>query len=118
MLAADFDYDLPPELIAQHPLPERDASRLMVIDRLKKQIEHRSFRDILDYLSTGDVLVLNNSKVIPARLRASNPKSGGRFEILLLEEVATNRWWTMLRPGKRARTGTTLVLTNRECSPT
>jgi S-adenosylmethionine:tRNA ribosyltransferase-isomerase len=107
---ADFNFDLPPELIAQAPAPNRDASRLLVLHRDSERIEHRSFRDILEFLRAGDVLVFNNSRVIPARLRAANPKTGGQFEILLLEENSTNDWWTMMRPGKRARVGSEIVL--------
>jgi len=106
MRAADFDFDLPSELIAQAPAAFRDQSRLLVLDRLSGRMAHRTFRDLLEYLHCGDVLVLNNSRVIPARLRGINAQSGGQFEVLLLEEVAINDWWVMLRPGKRARVGT------------
>jgi len=105
---ADFDYSLPPELIAQAPAPQRDTSRLLVLHRPEANVEHRSFRDILDYLKSGDVLVLNNSKVIAARLRGNNAHTGGSFEILLLERTEGTTWWAMMRPGKRARVGTTL----------
>ena len=107
---ADFDFDLPPELIAQTPAPQRDQSRLLVLHRASGQIEHRQFRDLLQYLRPGDVLVLNNSRVLPARLRGVNLRTGGQFELLLLEENATNDWWVMLRPGKRARVGTQIAL--------
>lgn len=107
---ADFDYDLPPELIAQNPTPRRDQSRLMVLHRASGEFEHRQFRALLDYLHPGDVLVLNDSRVIPARLRGVNLHTGGQFEILLLDENAPNDWWVMLRPGKRARVGTQIVL--------
>ena len=110
MRTADFNFDLPPELIAQTPAPRRDESRLLVLRRASGQLQHRQFRDLLDYLLPGDVLVLNNSRVIPARLRGVNAHTGGRFEILLLEENATNDWWAMLRPGKRARPGTQITL--------
>jgi len=106
---ADFQFDLPLELIAQHPAPERDASRLLVLHRAGGSAEHRQFRDLLDFLRAGDVLVLNNSRVIPARLRGTNARTGGQFEMLLLEENARNDWWAMLRPGKRARPGTRIV---------
>lgn len=106
MRTADFHFDLPPELIAQHPAKERDRSRLLVLHRETGQVEHRIFSDLEHFLRPGDVLVLNNSKVIPARLRGVNARTGGQFEVLLLEEVAANDWWTMLRPGKRARIGT------------
>lgn len=110
MRTADFHYDLPPDLIAQHPAQKRDESRLLVLHRKSGGIEHRQFRDVAEYLRPGDVLVLNNSRVIPARLRGVNARTGGQFEILLLEEAASNEWWAMLRPGKRARIGTQIIL--------
>jgi S-adenosylmethionine:tRNA ribosyltransferase-isomerase len=103
---ADFTFDLPPELIAQKPMPARDQSRLCVLDRKSGATEHRQFVQLLDYLTPGDVLVLNDSRVIPARLRAVNAKTGGHFEVLLLEEVSANNWWAMMKPGKRAPVGT------------
>jgi S-adenosylmethionine:tRNA ribosyltransferase-isomerase len=106
MRTAEFDFELPPELIAQAPPPQRDQSRLLVLDRSTGQLDHRQFRDLPGYLRPGDVLVLNNSRVIPARLRGTNAKTGGQFEVLLLEENNLNDWWVMLRPGKRARVGT------------
>jgi S-adenosylmethionine:tRNA ribosyltransferase-isomerase len=110
MRTADFDFALPPELIAQQPAPKRDESRLLVLQRANASVEHRKFRDLLEFLRAGDVLVLNNSRVIPARLRGANAKTAGKFELLLLEETATNDWWAMLRPGKNARIGTQIVL--------
>jgi S-adenosylmethionine:tRNA ribosyltransferase-isomerase len=118
MRTADFDFTLPPELIAQHPAPRRDESRLLVWRRNNGRVEHRKFRELLDFLYAGDVLILNNSRVIPARLRATQADSGGRFEILLVEENACNDWWAMLRPGKRARPGTSLVLQDAQAGPT
>ena len=109
MRTADFDFILPPELIAQQPAPERDQSRLLVLHRRDGKIAHGKFRDLPDWLHAGDVLVLNNSRVIPARLRGVNAHTGGQFEILLLEENAANDWWVMLRPGKRARIGTNII---------
>ena len=106
MRTADFDFELPQELIAQTPLTRRDESRLLVIERKSERWAHRRFRDLIAYLRPGDVLVLNNSRVIPARLRGQNAESVGRFEVLLLEENAVNDWWVLLRPGKRARRGT------------
>jgi S-adenosylmethionine:tRNA ribosyltransferase-isomerase len=106
MRASDFDFKVPPELVAQTPASQRDASRLLVLHRNAGNLEHRRFPDLLDYLRAGDVLVLNNSRVIPARLRGENKGTGGQFELLLLEETSTNDWWAMLRPGKRAREGT------------
>lgn len=110
MLTADFNYDLPEELISQFPSADRAGSRLLVLDRESERIAHRKFKDLLDYLRPEDVLVLNNSKVFPARLRGTNTRSGGRFEVLLLEETERNAWWAMVRPGKRARIGTTINL--------
>jgi S-adenosylmethionine:tRNA ribosyltransferase-isomerase len=109
MRTADFDYELPPALIAQTPAPQRDRSRLLVLHRETHLIEHRHFRDLLEYLRPGDVLVLNDSRVIPARLRGVNAHTAGQFEVLLLEENEANDWWVMLRPGKRARAGTQII---------
>jgi S-adenosylmethionine:tRNA ribosyltransferase-isomerase len=118
MRTADFDFTLPPELIAQQPAPKRDASRLLVLHRVEGHAEHRKFLDLLEYLREGDVLVLNNSRVIPARLRGTNAKSSGKFEILLLEENSTNDWWAMLRPGKNGCNGTQIVLRDAKSGST
>jgi S-adenosylmethionine:tRNA ribosyltransferase-isomerase len=115
--AADFEYVLPSELIAQRPANERDGSWLFVFDRATGKFDHRRFRDLLEYLKAGDVLVLNNSRVIPARLRGRNPRSNGEFEILLLEENGVNDWWVMLRPGKRGRVGTQIGLRDNRGVP-
>ena len=111
---SDFDYPLPPELIAQAPAPERDGSRLLVLDRATGEIAHRRFGQVLDYLQPGDLLVVNDSRVIPARLRGIKSATGTRLEVFLLEEIRTNEWWALLRPGKRMRTGSRfgLVLPN------
>jgi S-adenosylmethionine:tRNA ribosyltransferase-isomerase len=106
---AEFDFELPPDLIAQEPAPERDQSRLLLLNRETGRIEHRQFRDFVECLRPGDLLALNNSRVIPARLRGLNAHTGGQFEVLLLEENAVNDWWVMLRPGKRARAGTQIL---------
>ena len=87
MRTADFDFSLPPELIAQHPAARRDASRLLLLKRAGGQIEHRQFHDLPELLRAGDLLVLNDSRVIPARLRGANARTGGSFEILLVEEI-------------------------------
>ena len=113
MRTADFNFELPPELIAQTPASKRDAARLLLLHRNSERVEHRKFRDVLDFFRPGDVLVLNNSRVIPARLRGTNAKSGGQFEIFLLEENAANDWWAMVRPGKRARAGTEIILSEK-----
>jgi S-adenosylmethionine:tRNA ribosyltransferase-isomerase len=110
MRTADFDFELPRELIAQHPAPKRDESRLLVLNRANGQVEHRRFVEVLEFFHEGDVLVLNNSRVIPARLHGANAHTGGRFEILLLEENSINDWWAMLRPAKRTRVKTQIVL--------
>ena len=117
MRTADFDFELPPELIAQHPAPKRDESRLLVLHRDEGRVEHRRFTDILGFLRPGDVLVLNDSRVIPARLRGVNAKTGGKFEVLLLEENAPNDWWTMMRPGKNARIGAQIIFCDANGKP-
>jgi S-adenosylmethionine:tRNA ribosyltransferase-isomerase len=89
----------------------------MVVDRVSQTISHRHFVDLPDYLNRGDVLVVNNSKVIPARLRGRNLKTGGNFEILLVDVVGTNHWWAMMRPGKRARVGTELKILDKSRNP-
>ena len=83
MRTAEFDYDLPPELIAQHPAERRDASRLLVLERLAKRLAHRQFADLADCLKSGDLLVVNNSRVMPARVRGQKDGDGARVEILL-----------------------------------
>src|ERR1043166_917661 len=114
MRAADFDYALPPELIAQHPAPARDHSQLLVLDRNTGALEHRRFFALPEFLRAGDILVLNDSRVIPARLRGVHATTGSPLEILLLEENSLNDWWAMLRPGKRARDGTKISLLDPE----
>ncbi len=118
MLATDFNFDLPPELIAQHPAPTRDQSRLLVFRRPSGALEHRNFVDLPGFLQAGDLLVLNNSKVIPARLRGFKPNTGGAIELLLLEENAANDWWVMLRPAKRLRPGDTFQINESEMRAT
>ena len=112
MRTSDFDFHLPQELIAQFPAAQRDESRLLVVHRDTGILEHKTFRDVLNYFRAGDVLVLNNSRVIPARLRGTNSQTGGAFEILLLEENSTNDWWAMMKPGKRAKVGTQITIGN------
>jgi S-adenosylmethionine:tRNA ribosyltransferase-isomerase len=106
----DFDYYLPSELVAQAPLETRDHSRLLCLARDTRQISHHRFRDLPNLLLPGDVLVVNNSRVIPARLFGWKSGTGARIEVLLLEELRTNRWRVMLRPGRRAPAGTELRL--------
>ena len=114
MRTTDFHFDLPPEQIAQQPAARRDGSRLLVLERKSGKIAHCQFPDLLGFLKPGDVLVLNNSRVIPARLHGNNEKTGGKFEILLLEENAPNDWWAMMRPGKRAKIGTEIKIGKRK----
>ena len=117
MRTADFDFALPPELIAQYPTPRRDESRLLILNRNDGHIKHRGFRHLLEFLHADDVLVLNNSRVLPVRLRGANTRTGGQFEILLLEENATNDWWAMLRPGRRARVGAQIAIHDPKGNP-
>ncbi len=102
---SDFDYDLPPELIAQHPLAQRDASRLLVYDRAAGGVEHRHFSDVLEYLNAGDVLVLNDTRVIPARILGNKEDTGGKIEFLLLRREG-DVWETLAKPARRAQPGT------------
>lgn len=105
MNISDFDYDLPERLIAQTPLEKRDSSRLLVLDRKNGRLEHRHFCDICDYLESGDVLVLNDSRVIPARLFGKRRGSGGVVETLLLKALGEDIWEVLVRPGKKALVG-------------
>ncbi|MGN0710550.1 MAG: tRNA preQ1(34) S-adenosylmethionine ribosyltransferase-isomerase QueA [Anaerovoracaceae bacterium] len=101
----DFDYELPAELIAQKPADKRDFSRLLVVHRDTGKIEHRHFYDVLDYLNEGDCLVLNNSKVLPARLFGVKEGTGAKIEFLLIKRLDGDLWETMVRPGKRLKPG-------------
>ena len=105
LVTRDFYYDLPEELIAQSPSDERDGCRLMVLDRENGNIDHKIFKDIIDYLNPEDMLVVNSSKVIPARLLGVTDKTGSAMELLLLRAVEGGRWETLVRPGKRAKVG-------------
>lgn len=105
MRIEEFDYDLPEELIAQRPAEQRDACRLLVMDRGKGTIEHKHFYEITDYLKKGDCLVMNNSKVIPARLLGVKEKTGAKAEFLLTKRLEDDLWETMVRPGKRLKPG-------------
>jgi S-adenosylmethionine:tRNA ribosyltransferase-isomerase len=105
MKTSDFDYDLPLHLIAQRPIEPRDQSRLMVLHRDRGNIEHRRFFEIVDYLKDGDVLVFNDSRVIPARLRGRRAGSGGRIEVLLLRRREAGVWEGLVRPARRLRPG-------------
>ena len=107
---SDFDYPLPPELIAQTPVEPRDSSRLLVLNRANGQREHRRFSDILDYLRPGDLMVFNQSRVIPARLYGVRDDNGGRVELLLLRREAAGVWEALARPGRRLRPGVTVTV--------
>lgn len=105
MEVKDFYYELPKELIAQEPLKDRSGSRLLVLHKETGELEHRSFRDIAEYLNPGDCLVLNNTRVIPARLLGEREGTGGKVEILLLKRKENDIWETLVKPGKKARPG-------------
>ena len=106
---SDFYFDLPGELIAQDPLEERTSSRLLILDKKTGDIKHQAFRNIIDYLNPGDCLVLNNTKVLPARLLGVKKDTGAGIEILLLRRREGNIWETLVKPGKKARPGTQLI---------
>lgn len=106
MKTSDFYFDLPEELIAQTPLEDRSNSRLMVLDKETGDIEHKIFKNIIDYLNPGDCLVLNNTRVIPARLIGEKVDTGGKIEFLLLKRTDKDIWQALVKPGKRAKVGT------------
>ncbi|CAG7841116.1 S-adenosylmethionine:tRNA ribosyltransferase-isomerase [Clostridium haemolyticum] len=103
MKVKDFDFYLPEELIAQHPMEKRDESRLMVVDRISGHIEHKIFKDILGYFNEGDCIVLNNTRVLPARLIGEKENTGGKIEFLLLKRIEGDKWETLVKPGKKAK---------------
>lgn len=105
MKTSDFYYDLPKELIAQTPAEPRDSSRLLVLDRQSGETEHKHFYDIIDYLDEGDLLVCNDSRVLPARIYGIKEPTGARVEFLLLKQISGNRWETLCKPGKKAKEG-------------
>ena len=109
MKTSDFDFYLPEELIAQHPLEKRDYSRLMVLDKATGEIEHKHFYDVIEYLNSGDTLVLNNTRVMPARLIGEKAESGGKIEFLLLKRIEGDKWECLAKPGKRAKIGAEFV---------
>lgn len=116
MHISEFNYELPTELIAQHPLPERDSSRMLVVDRLKSSWQDSQFAAFPDYVRKGDVVVINNTRVFPARLTGKRASSGGRVEILLVREVRPMVWEALVRPGNRLRRGATIAFENSELS--
>lgn len=112
MKVSDFNYNLPQELIAQVPIKNRDESRLMVLDKKNKTIEHKIFKDIINYLKPGDCLVRNNTKVIPARLYGIKEETGINVEFLLLNRIEGDYWEVMVRPGRRLKEGTKVIFGN------
>ena len=108
MKVSEFNYELPEELIAQTPIEKRDESRLMVLDRSKQTIEHKTFKDIIDYLEPGDCLVRNNTKVIPARIYGKK-ETGAKVEFLLLKNMEGDIWETIVRPGNKLHVGTKVI---------
>jgi S-adenosylmethionine:tRNA ribosyltransferase-isomerase len=111
MKTSDFDYFLPPELIAQTPIEPRSQSRLMVLDRSDGSLRHQTFYEIIDYLQAGDVIIFNNTLVIPARISGRKAGTGGKVELLLLRRLSPNVWEALVKPGKRVRPGTRIEIT-------
>lgn len=103
MKTSDFYYDLPKELIAQTPVEPRDSSRLLILGRNNGEIEHKHFYDIIEYLHEGDLLVVNDSRVLPARIFGIKEETGARVEFLLLKQISGNKWETLCKPGKSKR---------------
>jgi len=112
MQRQDFYFDLPKELIAQTPLKDRSSSKLMVLDKNTGEIKHNIFKDIVNLINAGDCLVINNTKVIPARLIGEREKTGAKVEILLLKRLDFNRWETIVYPGKKAKPGNIIIFGN------
>lgn len=109
LLKSDFNYDLPEELIAQTPVEPRDSSRLLVYNRQTQVVEHKIFKDVIDYLKEGDLLVVNNTKVYPARIYAK-AHTGGKMELLLLKRINLTDWESLVKPGKRAKIGAEFIV--------
>ena len=112
MRTEDFDYNLPEELIAQHPADKRDFSRLMVVDRKTGQREDKHFYDIIDYLNEGDLLVMNDTRVIPARLFGHRPDKEEKIEVFLLENIEKDKWEVLVKPGKKMKIGTKCIFSD------
>src|SRR5687767_1903112 len=112
MLISDFDYQLPAELIAQEPLPERGASRMLAVDRSAATFSDKRFSDLPEFLHAGDVLVLNNTKVFPARLFGRS-ETGAQIEVFLIRELENGLWETLARPGRRLKAGKRIVFDDR-----
>lgn len=117
MKTQDFWYDLPEELIAQTPLQQRDASRLLVLDRERGELSHRHFFDIIEYLQPGDCLVMNNSRVLPARFLGHRP-TGGAVEVLLLRDLGDKKWECLCKPGRKMQAGNEVIFGNGELTAT
>ena len=113
MKTSDFWYDLPEELIAQTPLEQRDTSRLLVLDRVSGKVKHQHFYDIIDYLQPGDCLVMNDSRVLPARLLGHRP-TGGAVEVLLLKDLGQKKWECLCKPGRKMQVGSQVIFGNGE----
>ncbi|MFA4920976.1 MAG: S-adenosylmethionine:tRNA ribosyltransferase-isomerase, partial [Candidatus Neomarinimicrobiota bacterium] len=110
MRLSDFDYNVPEEFIAQHPIKQRDHSKLMVINRAQKTIAHKKFYDIVDYLNPGDLLVVNETKVYPARLSATKDRTEAKVEVFLLRELENSLWEVMVKPARKVRIGNKLTI--------
>ena len=117
MKTSDFWYDLPEELIAQTPLQQRDTSRLLVLDKESGHVTHRRFYDVLEYLNPGDCLVLNDSRVLPARLLGHRP-TGGAVEVLLLRDLGDKKWECLVKPGRKMQLGSQVIFGNGELTAT
>ena len=117
MKTSDFWYDLPEELIAQTPLEQRDTSRLLALDRMTGGISHRHFYDVIDYLQPGDCLVMNDSRVLPARLLGHRP-TGGAVEVLLLRDLGDKKWECLCKPGRKMQVGNEVIFGNGELTAT
>ena len=113
MKTSDFYYDLPKELIAQTPIKKRDMSRLLVLDRKTGKVEHKVFHDIIDYLESGDTLVLNNTKVIPARIFGHRENKEEVIEVLLVKDYGNDRWEALVKPGRKLKVGTVIKFSDR-----
>ncbi|GAK48041.1 S-adenosylmethionine-tRNA ribosyltransferase-isomerase [Secundilactobacillus oryzae JCM 18671] len=114
----DFDYDLPHELIAQTPIEQRDASRLLVLDHETGEMQDKHFYDILDELNAGDAVVMNDSRVMPARIYGTKPETGGHIELLLLHNTEGDKWETLAKPAKKAPVGTTITFGDGQLTAT
>ncbi len=114
MKLSNFDYELPKELIAQEPATPRDSSKLIVIDRKKQTIEHKVFRDIVDFLNKGDLLVINNAKVFPARLLGKKEITGGKIDLLLIEEMEKDRWKCLIQGSGSIKKGLNIIFGNNK----